>query len=841
MSSGLSPEDVAERRQVPAASESGGEFNVIGQSMDRKEDPRLMTGHGTYLDDVELPNMAEAAALRSPHAHARIESIDASEAEAMDGVHYVLTGEKLMEETPTGALPSFSSPPTEQHCVAVDKVRHVGEYVAAVVAENRYIAEDAVEAIDVTYERLPAVVDPHDALESEGDAIIHPEREDGNPANVMHQNHFVFGDPDAAFEEADVVVERELDWARSSGQPMETAGAVAEYNPGEDSFDIHANTSMYNYVGWLVAGSLGVPSNRLNIVPTLAGGSFGSKLFAHKVCVLAGTLAREAGRPVKFLEDRFDNIMASDNHGCDRNYEPAELALDSEGNMLAFRCQVLDDYGAYFQFETGHHGNAMAQVTGPYTIEHVDYDLTAVATNKNQQGAYRGFGSEVQNWVLERLVDAAAEELDMDPVDIRRQNFIPQEEFPYKIPSGNMYDSGNYEAVLDRALEMLDYEGWREKQAEAREEGRYVGIGLATCQERSVFSSTEFWFWNDDPDFPLTSSPESVEISVDATGGAKITLHSPFWGNSPETVAAQVLAEEFTIDPDDITVEYADMDQGLDGTGPGGSRYTVMVAGALQGGAAELKEKMKTIAASNLEVSAEDVELAEGEFRVQGAPERSVDFSDVAMAAHMFEIDLPEGVSSGLSVDSTYDHPYTTKPADDRSDLGVFYPIMGHMCHAAVVEVDPDTGKVDFLDYVAVHDCGTVVNPKTLDGHIRGGTAQGIATALYEEHVYDENGQVQNGTYMDYLIPTVHEVPEEIKCDHVETPSPWTEYGIKGGGEGGRMGAPPAISRAVEDALEPFDVRVDALPMTPGRIGDAIQEGSDAEAPGAAGEAGADD
>jgi len=800
-----------------------------------------MTGHGQYIDDVSPPNVAEAALLRSPHAHARIVSIDTSEAEAMDGVVCVLTGEQLVEETPTGPLPCFSSPPTEQYALAYERVRHVGEYVAAVVAEDRYVAEDAIDRIDVTYERLPAVVDPHEAIESEGDAIIHPERETDFPGNVMHQNHFTFGDPDTAFEEADVVVERELDWARSSGQPMETAGAVAEYNPGEDSFDVHANTSMYNYVGWLVAASLGVPSNHLNIIPTLAGGSFGSKLFAHKVCVLAGALAREAGRPVKFVEDRFDNMMTSDNHGCDRHYDSAELALDAEGNMLAFRCEVVDDYGAYFQFETGHHGNAMAQVTGPYTIEHVDYDLTAVATNKNQQGAYRGFGSEVQNWVLERLVDAASEELDMDPVEIRRKNFIPPEAFPYKIPSGNMYDSGNYEAVLDRALELLDYDGWREKQAEAREEGRYVGIGLATCQERSVFSSTEFWFWNDDPAFPLTSSPESVEISVDATGGAKITLHSPFWGNSPETVATQILAEEFTIDPDDIVVEYADTDNGLDGTGPGGSRYTVMVAGALQRGAAQIKEKMSKIAANSLEVAPDDVELEGGAFQVRGAPDRNVGFADVALSAHMFELDLPEDVGSGLSVDSTYDHPFTTKPADDRSDLGVFYPIMGHMCHAAVVEVDPDTGHVDFLDYVAVHDCGTVVNPKTLDGHIRGGTAQGIATALYEEHVYDENGQMATGSYMDYLIPTAHEVPDVIETDHVETPSPWTEYGIKGGGEGGRMGAPPAISRAVEDALSPFGVRVDAIPLMPGRLQDMIREGQAATEVGATAEEGVSD
>lgn len=815
------PEDVAERRNQPPD-----EFEFIGQSIDRVEDLRLMTGTAEYIDDVHRKNMGEAAVLRSPHAHARIVDIDTEDAEAMDGVDVVLTGRQLAEETPTGALPSFASPPVEQWCLAKDKVRHVGEAVAAVVAEDRYVAEDALDRIDVSYERLPAVSDAHNALDSEGDEVLHPDR-DEYEGNVIHQQHFTFGSPEEDFEEADIVVERELYWPRSGGQPMETAGAVAEYNEGTAEFTIHANTSMYNYLGWLVAGSLGVPSHKLNIVPTDAGGSFGSKLFAHKVCVLAGTLAREAGRPVKFVEDRLDNTMSCDNHGCEHHYDSAKLALDEDGTMRALGIDVLCDYGAYFQFEVGHHGNAMAQVTGPYTIESVDYDLTAVATNKCQVGAYRGFGSEIQNWVLERLVDAAADELGIDPTELRRQNFIPPEEFPYKIPSGNMYDSGNYEPVLDSALEMLDYEGWREKQEELREQGRHVGIGIATCQERSVFSSTEFWFWNDDPDFPITSSPESVEIIVDQTGKAKVDLHSPFWGNSPETVATQVLAEEFTIDPEDIHVDYSDTDSGLDGTGPGGSRFTVMVSGAIQGAASEIKAKMFTIAADMLEAAEDDLVLEDGSFHVRGAPDRSVGFDEIAMQAHAFELNLPEGVGSGLSADYTYDHPYTTMPEDDRSDLGVFYPIMGHMCHAAVIEVDEETGEIDFLDYVAVHDCGTVVNPKTLDGHIRGGTAQGVASVLYEEFVYDDNGQLLTANFTDYLIPTAHEVPEEIRIDHHETPSPWTEYGIKGAGEGGRMGAPPALSAAIEDALEPFGVEVTELPLPPGRLHREIEQARD--------------
>ena len=520
-------------------------YFAIGHSMKRVEDTRLLTGSGTYADDVMLPNMAHAAVLRSPHAHARIVSIDKSKAEALPGVLCVMTGAEAAEVT--GPCADFSSPPTPQYCIAVGKVRHVGEAVAAVVAESRYIAEDACELIEVEYDPLPAVVDLEEAVTSTGDAVLHPERGD---TNVALQRTINFGTVDEDFAAADLVIERRLRWPRSGGTPIETVGATAHYDRGTGKFTIHANTSMYNYVGWLIAVSLKVDPHRLNIVPTDAGGSFGSKLFCHKVCTLAGTLARAAGRPVKYLEDRIDNMTSGDAHGSDRLYD-AKLALKRDGTMLSMRLKVIDDYGAYFQYGVGQHGNAMAQVTGPYKINSVEVDLTAVLTNKCQQGAYRGFGSEVGNFVIERLVDAACEELGIDPVEMRRLNLIEKDQFPYIMPTGNMYDSGNYQAVLDEALGMIDYDGWRKKQAEAREEGRYIGIGISTCQERSVFSATEFWMWNpnETPGFTLSSSPESVAINIDPTGKAFITLNAPFWGNSPETMAVQVLAEKLEIDP----------------------------------------------------------------------------------------------------------------------------------------------------------------------------------------------------------------------------------------------------------------------------------------------------
>jgi CO/xanthine dehydrogenase Mo-binding subunit len=792
----------------------------IGKSMKRVEDPRLLTGQGRYIDDIDLPNMLHAAVLRSPRAHAKIKSIDTRAAAALPGVVKVLTGTDIAATT--GALPCFANPPVEQRCVATDRVRHVGEAVAVAVAESRYIAEDALERIDVQYEDLPAVVDPEQAIQSTGDAVLHPAR---GSSNVAMQRHFAFGNPQEDFAKATKIVKRRLRWPRSGAQPLETVGAVAQYDSASGKFTIHANTSMYNYIGWTMALSLGVPAHRVNVVPVIAGGSFGSKLFVHKVCVLAASLARVCGRPVKYVEDRIDNIMACDNHGSDRIYD-AELALDDNNQMIGLRCGVIDDYGAYFQFGIGHHGNALSQIVGPYKIRSVDLNITAVFTNKCQQGAYRGFGSEVSNFVIERLVDAAVDELRLDPVEFRRKNFIQRQEFPYKIPTGNLYDSGNYSAVLDEALRLLDYKTWRSKQEEYRKQGRYIGIGLATCQERSVFSATEFWMLNEEAGFALTSSPEGVSIKIDPLGKVIVSLNAPFWGNSPETMATMVLAEKLRIDPDDISVAYSDTDHGLAGTGPGGSRYTVMVAGAIVGAADMIKEKLFRVAGHMLETSPGDLELRDGKVGVKGAPGLEKTIPEVAMHAHLFRLSMPDDptLTSGLDAAYTYDHPLTTLPSDDRSDLGIFYPIMGHMCHMPVVEVDPGTGQLRFLDYVAVHDCGTMVNPMTLAGHVRGGTAQGIGTALYEQYYYDEEGQLLTASYADYLIPTVHEVPANVRVGHVETPSPFTEYGIKGGGEGGRMGAPPAICSAIEDALRPLGVKVDAMPVTPLRLRTLIRE-----------------
>jgi CO/xanthine dehydrogenase Mo-binding subunit len=784
----------------------------IGKDVPRIEDPRLLTGRATYTDDVTLAAMAHAAVLRSPHAHARIVRIDASRARALPGVFAVITGADA--QGLTNPLPAFCAEPVVEYALAVDKVRYAGEAVAAVAAVDRYTAEDAVGLIDVEYAPLPVVSDPMEAMKP-GAPKVH----DTVPSNLVFEKTLSFGDVAGHFAAADRVIRRRLRWHRASAQPLETAGAVCRFDPVSGRMDVWSNTNMINYVGWLIANTLKVAASKLSIKPMDVGGSFGSKHVLGKVIAIAGMLTKRTGRPVKFMEDRVDNLTACENLACDREYD-VELAVGNDGIFKSLRIKVVDDYGAYFQFGHGTHGNALAQATGPYRIPSFEYTVQCVLTNKCQQGVFRGAGSDANNFALERLVDAAAQELGLDRMEIRRRNFIRPDQFPYKMPAGNVYDSGNYPAVLDRAVAMAGWEELRRMQAEARAQGRYLGIGLATAQQRSVYGPTEFWFWYDAPG--LTSVPESVGLSLGPTGEFIATMFSPFWGNSPETVVAQTVAEEFGVDPSKVTVTYEDSLHGLPSAGPGGSRMTVMLTGATVGAARTLKQKMARIAAHLLEAAPEDIVFGGSGASVRGAPDKAVSYADLGLKAYWFKLDLPAGMESGLEARHTYDHPYLTMPSADRKDLGAFYPMMGHGAHIPVVEVNPETGQVRLLRYIAVHDVGTIVNPKSLRGQIAGGITQGIGMALYEECLYDRDGQPLTASFMDYLLPTAQEVPR-FEIGHVETPSPFTEYGVKGGGEGGRMIAPAAVASAVEDALSPLGVRIDEAPMTPERIADLVE------------------
>ncbi|OLE02647.1 MAG: carbon monoxide dehydrogenase [Ktedonobacter sp. 13_1_20CM_4_53_11] len=744
----------------------------IGKDIKRREDPDLLTGRAEYTGDVKLPGMLHAAVLRSPYAHARIVRIDTSAAKKVPGVHAVLTGREATEGL--DPLPAFCAEPVVEHAIAVDKVRYAGEAVVAVAAESRYIAEDALELVQIEWEPLPPVIDVLEAMKPDA-----PKVHENLPSNVVYEHVFTFGDVDGDFARADHIMKRRLRWPRATAAPMEPAGAVCKYDPPSGRMEVWSTTNMLNYVGWLIAGSLKLAPHMVNFYPMYTGGSFGSKHVTSKVIAIAGALSKVTGHPVKFMEDRIDNLAANDAQAADRIYD-AELAVTKEGKFLSLRLHAIDDYGAYFVFAITGNTNMMSQISGPYTIGSLETGIKAVLTNKNQQGVFRGAGSDVGNWVLERLVDATSDELGIDGIELRRRNFIQPNQFPYKMPTGNVYDSGNYPGVLDMALQHANLDYWRQEQVRARKLGRYIGIGLATCQQRSTYSATEFWFHNPGPATGLTTTAESVRIGIGPTGGITVTMFSPFWGNSPETVVSQVVGEEFGVDPTTVSVAYEGTSQGLPSAGPGGR------------------------------------EVREGRVWVKGT-DRSLSLTDIGMKAYWNKFDLPADMESGLEGSFTYDHPYTTAPSEDRKDLGVFYPIMGHAAHIPIVEVDIKTGQVKFLKYLAVHDVGTVVNPRSLQGQIRGGIAQGIGVALYEEVRYSPEGQNLTTTMNDYLVPTVAEVPH-IEIYHHVTPSPFTAYGVKGGGEGGRMVAPPAVTRAVEDALKPLGVKIDELPMTPEKI-----------------------
>jgi CO/xanthine dehydrogenase Mo-binding subunit len=799
-------------------------YTWVGKDVRRREDPALLMGTAQYTSDVHLPGMLHAAVLRSPYPHARIRSIDTSAAKQLPGVYAVLTGRDVAEVI--DPVPAFCAEPVVEHAIAVEKVRYAGEAVVAVAAESRYVAEDALDLVRIEWEPLPPVVDVLAAMQPDA-PLVH----ENLTSNVVYDHTFTFGDVEGDFARADRVITRRLRWPRATAVPMETSGAVCQYDPASGRMEIWSNTNMLNFVAWVIAGTLRLPPHMVNFHPMYTGGSFGSKHVLGKVIAIAGALSKVTGRPVKFMEDRIDNLTANDSQAPDRIYD-AQLAVTNDGKFLSLRVHTIDDYGAYFMFAITGNTNMMSQLTGPYTIKSAETGIKAVLTNKNQQTVFRGAGSDVGNWVLERLVDAAADELGIDGVELRRRNLIQPDQFPYKIPTGNIYDSGNYPAVLDMALHHADLDHWRQEQARARAQARagdarngergqykYIGIGLTTAQQRSTYSATEFWFHNPAPATGLTTTPESARVSIGPTGGITVTMFSPFWGNSPETVAAQVIAEEFGVDPSTVSIAYDSTMHGLPSAGPGGSRMTVMLSGAVRGAALKVKQKMFDIAAHLLEASPNDLELREGRVWVRGVPDpqRSLSIADIGMKAYWFKFDLPPGMESGLEGSFTYDHPFTSPPAEDRKDLGAFYPIMGHAVHIPIVEVDIQTGQVTFLKYVAVHDVGTVMNPRALEGQIQGGIAQGIGIALYEEVRYDADGQNLTATLMDYLVPTAGEVPN-IEVYHHETPSPFTAYGVKGGGEGGRMVAPAAVTRAVEDALAPFGITIDELPITPEKI-----------------------
>ncbi|MCL6597432.1 MAG: molybdopterin-dependent oxidoreductase [Alicyclobacillus macrosporangiidus] len=778
--------------------------SVFGAAVKRREDARLITGRGRYTDDVQLPGMLYASILRSPHAHARIKRIDVSAARAASGVVAVFTGQDLagkMGLIPTAWLPPDSGIRTTAHpALAVDKVRYVGDGVAMVVAEDRYAARDAIDLIRVEYEVLPAVVDQEQALE-DGAPLVH----DDAPGNLAF--HWKAGNAtDEVFTQAEVVVRQRFRQQRLIPNPMEPRSAVADYNASTGELTMWLTSQNPHIHRLLLSGILGIPEHKLRVVAVDVGGGFGAKIACYPDEALVGFASLQLGRPVKWTEDRRENFMAT-THGRDMVLD-VELAGTRDGTLTAIRVRNVANMGAYLSTAAPGVPTILFGliVPGPYRIPYAGVDVRGVFTNTTPTDAYRGAGRPEATYLLERMVDLFAREIGMDPVEVRRRNLIRADEFPYNTAMGLQYDSGNYEQALDKALAMLGYEDFREKQEKLRQQGRYLGVGVTTYVEicglgpSQVAGAVGFQggLW------------ESATVRVHPSG--KVTA---FTGTSPhgqgeETTFAQIVSAKLGVPVEDVEVVHGDTNRIAMGWGTYGSRTTPVGGSALAVAADRVIEKAKKIAAHMLEVAEEDVSFADGVFSVQGAPSRRATFQEVALQAYL-AWNLPPGVEPALEGSAFYD------------PTNFVYPFGTHIC---VVEVLPDTGEVKILRYVAVDDPGPVINPMIAEGQVHGGIVQGIGQALWEGALYDEQGQLVSGTFMDYAMPKARFFPT-FETAFTETPSPHTPLGVKGIGETGTIAATPTVVNAVIDALAPFGVRDIDMPLTPERVWRAIRNGGD--------------
>jgi carbon-monoxide dehydrogenase large subunit len=780
----------------------------VGRPVKRIEDPELLTGRTQFIDNVSLPGMLHCAILRSPVAHARIASIDVSAAEALPGVAAVVSGEDALR----WSFPAVTSPEGwGSHCLATEKVRFVGEPVAAVAASSRYLAEDALELIDVEYEPLEVVADPRKAME-EGSALLFEEQ----GTNVMFQRVFTWGEVEEMFREADHVFTEEFRWNRVGANPIETCGVISEWNPVDGSLTCRGSYQSPSFMGLGRSASLGLPSNKVRIISHPHGGSFGGKGGARGTDITALLSRKTGGRPVKWIEDRMEYLTGGGSQAWDRRYR-VSLAVKQDGTVTGLKVALLVDVGA-----TGENYGAinaakpLAAFTGPYTIQAAQYDLTLVASNKLPEGPYRGMGPPPHFFVLEQMMDIAARGLEIDPAEMRRRNYIQPDQFPYTIPSGNEYDSGNYEAALDKVLEMAEYQSLRQEQAEAREQGRCLGIGVVSTIEPGVFDWNSYAIVG----MPGVGVPEGATVSFDILGKATVRVGFSLEGQGQYTLAAQLVADYFGLELDDVRVVTLDTLSAPPHFGPGGSRLGVALTGAILGASERIKEKLVKVAAGLMQAPPENVELMDGVLRIKGVPGAEMPLAQVVGAMLGRSDLLPPDVDPRPEATHVWTAPGRT-PADEEG-RAKSYLTAANACHLVMVEVDPETGKVEILKYLIADDCGTRLNPATVEGMTQGGVAQGVGAALLEEYVYDEDGQLLTSTFMDYLLPTIHEVPMTEKAALV-TPSPFSPLGAKGCGEGAIHAAPAAVMCAVNDALSPLRALATEVPATPNRLWKLIQ------------------
>jgi carbon-monoxide dehydrogenase large subunit len=773
----------------------------------RVEDPRFLKGKGKYVANLSLPNMAYAAIKRSPLAHARIVSIDTSAAEALDGVVAVYTGQDLLEgrnSFPCGSLPCGFTPPetkTPPHNpLAVDKVRHVGDGIAVVVAESPYIAADAVELIEVDLEPLPAVVDARGAMD-EGAPLVH----DGFDQNLSF--HWPLGDEDAtnsALAGSDHVVELEFVNQRLIPNAMEPRACVAQWDSADESMTVWTTSQNPHTIRLLLgAFTLGIPEHKLRVISPDVGGGFGSKIFHYPEEVIVPWLARAVGRPVKWVASRSESYV-TDAQGRD-HVTVAKLGVNDDGTITGLHVTTWANMGAYLSTFAPLIPTALyiTLLSGVYKIPAIFGQSYGTLTNTVPVDAYRGAGRPEASYLLETMIDLAARKLGMDPVELRRKNLIPADEFPYQTPVALMYDSGDYVKLFDKAEELSSYQTLRSEQEAARAEGRLVGVGFASCIEASG---------------PAPSAAavglgaaiglfESGSIRVHPTGKVSVFTGSHAHGQGHETTFAQIVADGLGIPMEDIEVIHGDTDRIPYGVGTYGSRSAAIGGSALYKSAEKIRNKLKALAAHLLEASPDDMVYDQdtGTVSVAGSPDAVKTFAELAFATTTAD-NMPEGMEPGLEETTFYDPANFTFPAS---------------AHVAKVEINPKTGEVELQGYAAVDDVGNVINPMIVEGQILGGIVQGVGQALWEHGIYDEDGQLLSGSMMSYALPRADAFPS-IAVDRVETPSPHNPLGVKGAGEMGTIAATAAVSSAVLDALAPLGITHLNMPLTPEKIHQAI-------------------
>jgi 2-furoyl-CoA dehydrogenase large subunit len=789
----------------------------VGKPLPRREDFPLLTGRGTFVDDVQVANPLHVAFSRSPFAHADLGAIDVSAALAAPGVAGVLTGSELPELTDP-----FAAGITHRlayYAMAVDRARYAGEPVAAVAAENRYLAEDAAELVVADYEPLDAVVTVDDALDP-AKPVLHEQV----GSNVVVDRTLRYGDPDSAFARADFVVTETLRWERYSSTPIETYGVVADYEPASGLLTMWANFMGPMTLLPVLARSLRMPEERLRlIVPKDIGGSFGIKSSLFPYMAVVALLAMRCRRPVKWIEDRAEHLIGS-SHQPDR-VGTRELALTKDGEIIGFRAHVVDNLGAYVRApEPATTYRPLGNYVGPYRVRDVELRLVDVVSNKVPTGPNRGYGCQQVYLETERALDEAARQLELDPAEIRRRNLIQADAFPYETPTGGVYDSGDYPRVLELALETAGYGELRAMQRAARDEGRLVGVGIALAVDPSI-SNMGYITVALPPEVrqapgynPKSGAADWAQVRVSSSGKVVVTMGTAPQGQGHETAVAQVVADELGLTPDDVTtIDEFDSHSSVWSVSSGSysSRFAGIAAGAARRSAGVVKQQILEIGATLLEASADDLELADGEVRVKGSPDRKVSLRRIAGVAHWDPHGLPNGMSAGIQASEVFHVASSAPPTDDdRVNSSHAY---GFVAEVIAVEIDPITWGVTILKYASAGDAGTIINPKLVEGQTYGSALHGLGGALLEEFRWDEDGQFLTGTFADYRCLTAADAPR-IASAHIETPSPFTPVGAKGCGESSSETAPAAIANAVADALRPLGLKPSHLPLTPARL-----------------------